>query len=389
MDGIESCKGKTRGAEVGDGDPLAIVPPRSDEFELTLLGPGYGECVAIHYGHGEWIVVDSCLDEDGRPAALTYLRELNVDVRSAVRRVVVTHWHDDHIRGIAQVVRECAMADFVCPAGFKSPEFLTLVQSYADGAMMEQSGLNEMSETLAIVNSNARTVLLALENRLLLQRDCLHRPRSFKLWALSPSDAAIKWALASLGTKIPQPMASKTAVSPPTPNHLSIALLAQLEDRAMLLGADVHCSDSRSLGWLRIADIHREYSHATAEVLKVPHHGSSNSDTAELWDRLVVPNPIAALTSFRRGNVSLPKGTDVSRIESRTNEAYITSLPRRSRPVRRDRSVEKTVECLLRDRRRRLPKPGRVTLRRPADGSTNWSVHLAGAACRLSSASFG
>ena len=368
---------------------MAIAPPCSDEFELTLLGPGYGECVAVHYGHGEWIVVDSCLDENGKPAALSYLRELNVDARSAVRRVVVTHWHDDHVRGIAQVVRECSEADFVCPAGFRSLEFLTLVQSYADGAMMEQSGLNEMSETLALLNGDARTVLLALENRLLLQRDWPCSPRGFKLWALSPSDAAIKRALTSLGTLIPQPMASKNAVSPPTPNHLSMALLAQLEDTAMLLGGDVQSSDNRSLGWLRIAHIHKEYSHTTAEVLKVPHHGSSNSDAAELWDQLLVSQPIAALTPFCRGNVSLPKHADVRRIERRTSKAYITSSPRRSRPAKRDRSVEKTVDGLLQERRRRLPRPGRITLRRPAVGSTNWSVYLAGAACRLSAVSFG
>ena len=368
---------------------MAVAPPRSDEFELTLLGPGYGECVVVHYGHGEWFVVDSCLDDDGKPAALSYLKELNVDARSAVRRVVVTHWHDDHIRGIAQVVGECVEADFVCPAGFRSLEFLTLVQSYSDGAMMEQSGLNEMSETLAIVNRNARTALLALENRLLLHRDWPQSPRGFKLWALSPSDAAIKRALASLGTQIPEPMASKTAVSPPTPNYLSIALLAQLEDTAMLLGADVQSSDDRSLGWLRIADIHKEYSHATAEVLKVPHHGSSNSDAAELWDQLVLSQPIAALTPFCRGNVSLPQRTDVRRIESRTSNAYITSPPRRRRPVRRDRSVEKTVDGLLQERRRRLPRLGRVTLRRPAVGSTNWSIYLAGSACHLSAVSFG
>ena len=209
------------------------------------------------------------------------MRELKVDARSAVRRVVVTHWHDDHIRGIAQVVRDCAEADFVCPA----------VRDSCDIKRRRQK------QSCWRWKTDCCSSVIGPRNH-----------RGFKLWALSPSDAAIRWALASLATEIPQPMASKIAVSPPTPNHLSIALLAQLEDRVMLLRADVHCSDNRSLGWLRIADIHKEYGHTTAEVLKVPHHGSSNSDTAELWDRLVVSQPIAALTPFCRGSVSLPKG---------------------------------------------------------------------------------
>ena len=35
-------------------------PPRDDEFELTLLGPGYGESIVMHVGDGAWVLVDSC-----------------------------------------------------------------------------------------------------------------------------------------------------------------------------------------------------------------------------------------------------------------------------------------------------------------------------------------
>ena len=99
------------------------IAPTYDEFEFTLLGPGFGECVVIHFGYGEWLIVDSCLDEAGEPAALQYLRQIGVDVETAVRMVIVTHWHDDHIRGVARLVQECPHADFVCPAAFRSDEF--------------------------------------------------------------------------------------------------------------------------------------------------------------------------------------------------------------------------------------------------------------------------
>lgn len=52
---------------------MEVVAPNPNEFELTLLGPGYGECVEIHHGHGEWIVVDSCVDHAGDAAALSYV----------------------------------------------------------------------------------------------------------------------------------------------------------------------------------------------------------------------------------------------------------------------------------------------------------------------------
>ena len=81
---------------------MEVAAPGPNDFERTLLGPGYGECAIIHYGHGEWIIVDSCVDEAGHPAALNYLRQIGVDAGRSVRMIVVTHWHDDHIRGIVQ-----------------------------------------------------------------------------------------------------------------------------------------------------------------------------------------------------------------------------------------------------------------------------------------------
>lgn len=48
-------------------------PPNSDQIELTLFGPGFGECIAVHFGEGRWIVVDSCIDKKtGNPAVLDY-----------------------------------------------------------------------------------------------------------------------------------------------------------------------------------------------------------------------------------------------------------------------------------------------------------------------------
>jgi len=59
----------------------AHAPPAVDELEVSVFGPGVGECVLVHFGEGEWMVVDSCLDRaTSRPAALDYLTELGVDV---------------------------------------------------------------------------------------------------------------------------------------------------------------------------------------------------------------------------------------------------------------------------------------------------------------------
>ena len=346
-------------------------------FEFTLLGPGYGECVVIHYGNGEWLIVDSCVDEAGEPAALQYLDRLGVDVATAVRLIVVTHWHDDHIRGVSQLVQSCRRADVACPAAFRRNEFLTLISAYSDGAMMLQTGVREMAKMVTLLNQRGTTIRLATENRLLLRRN------GCELYALSPSDASIIAAMRHIATQMPQALQSKVAVAEPTPNHLSVALLAVIGDSAILLGGDVLQFRDRNRGWLRIADLHAESDHPVSDVVKIPHHGSPGADSQEMWNCLLSPHPIAVLTPFCRGNVSLPEPADAARICGQTREAYITARPHRTRPTRRSSAVEKTVADVLQNRRLRSPRFGRVTLRSDCRQPVNWTVELSGAAYQL------
>ena len=103
-------------------------PPKSDEIELSLFGPGVGECIVLHVGNGKWIVVDSCLDVDGElPIAVRYLTSLGVDISRQVELIVATHWHDDHIRGLGQLVGLADAAKFACSAAFMSDQFLRMV----------------------------------------------------------------------------------------------------------------------------------------------------------------------------------------------------------------------------------------------------------------------
>ena len=97
-----------------DGDNF-ITAPDLDEIEVSLFGPGYGECILLHVGNNEWFIVDSCIDPISRePVSLSYLQQIGIDPSIAVKQVIVSHWHDDHYRGIAKVVEACSSADFIC-----------------------------------------------------------------------------------------------------------------------------------------------------------------------------------------------------------------------------------------------------------------------------------
>ena len=129
--------------------------PSPDEIEVSVFGPGYGEAIALHIGDGKWILVDSCIEPESKlPASLHYLRSLNVDVNSAVKLVVATHWHDDHIRGISTILSECRSAMVSFSGALRKAEFLRLAMLYDEPVTRRNSGLNEFIQVLCIVNEH-------------------------------------------------------------------------------------------------------------------------------------------------------------------------------------------------------------------------------------------
>jgi len=107
---------------------VSDTPPSAHELELSVFGPGTGECVVVHLGDGDWIVIDSCIErESGTAVALSYLRELGVPVEKSVRLVVATHWHDDHIGGLGELFETARTAKFVNSAAHPLKNLVRLV----------------------------------------------------------------------------------------------------------------------------------------------------------------------------------------------------------------------------------------------------------------------
>src|SRR3990172_8727154 len=145
-------------------------PPGSDQLELTLFGPGYGECVVVHLGANRWLVADSCVDiTTGKPAALAYFDAIGVSARDAVRLIVVSHWHDDHVRGLAEIVSSCPKAAVSWSSALTRKEFLAHVLNYEN--IMTQgasSGVREISKALRILSDRLSRPTRALANRPIL-----------------------------------------------------------------------------------------------------------------------------------------------------------------------------------------------------------------------------
>lgn len=132
----------------------AIDRPGADEFELSIFGPGQGECVLVHLGRDEWICIDSFVDtQTRRPIALAYFDRIGVDP-TAIKRVVATHWHSDHMRGLSEVLSAAPSARFVCPRAFAEAEFSTLIAAAEERRHKDQP-LAEFARVLEILDERS------------------------------------------------------------------------------------------------------------------------------------------------------------------------------------------------------------------------------------------
>ncbi len=349
-------------------------PPGKNEFELTLLGPGYGESIVMHVGGGVWVLVDSCIDSDGAPRALSYLESIGVDPAETVDLIVATHWHDDHIRGIAKLLEVCKKAAFCCASVLLEKEFLTVVGALESRPLaFIGSGLKEMHGVVSRLRHAASSPTLALANRrVFVQGAC-------EIWSLSPNDSNFLDFLRTIDGLLPKAGGSKTRIPGLSPNKVAVTLWVKVEDIAVLLGSDLE-----KRGWIEILQSTARPT-GKSSVFKVPHHGSKNAHAPEVWERMLDPDPFAVLTPWRGGGRALPNQQDVRRILSCTTNAYSTAKIGSSTraPVNRGSMVRRTIRESGVKLRRIVMSPGAVRLRCPLGSRTGWKVETFGPACHL------
>ena len=189
-------------------ESLQRTRPSPDQLEITLIGPGEGECCLAHLGSGHWIIVDSCRNSlTRRPVALEYLEHIGVET-DAVVLIVATHWHDDHISGLAATLKACTQATVCCSSALASEEFLATVAPYNERLQFAgSSGVSELFEVLEEVRASRRTPLKrAAPDRRIIQitPPTLAHGYPCEIWTLSPSDAQIQAFYREIGSLVPK-----------------------------------------------------------------------------------------------------------------------------------------------------------------------------------------
>lgn len=361
-------------------------PPNDTELELSLFGRGIGECIVIHLGNKRWIVVDSfCSQSSTAPIAMQYFKSIGVDIKSHVKMIVATHWHDDHIMGMAELLRNSEHSKFVCSAALKCKEFLTLLEAGRKARFVEHSSsTSEFREIMEILlkrsAGSAGPDYWAAEGLLLFNAS---DPHHVQIQALSPSSHTISEAMLRFSELIPKVGEEIGRFPDTSPNAHSVVIAVNSNEVSLLLGADLENSANERHGWKAIIGSSVRLP-LKSFGYKVAHHGSDSANAPEIWCELLEEKPVAVLTTYLRGPKKLPSPEDVARLKSNAGRVYCTRNSPGQKPPPRGTAVDSTMRAVTRSRLAIPAEAGHIRIRRSiSDRSSCPVIELFNGATRL------
>lgn len=344
--------------------------PASDEVEVTLFGPGYGEAIVIHLGENSWMLVDSCFPAKAvAPTSLEYLDAIGVQP-TCVKVVVASHWHDDHVRGISKIAEACSNAEFFISDVFSDKDMRAFLCAYSGVAgPLQTSGTKELYNVIKSRQSAGKTVILTSQRINVL--DEMAHGNKVRVHALSPTPAATAQTKAHFAKYMPTPAAPINFAPEVKPNLSAIVLHVDFGNDAVLLGSDLE--EHATNGWTALLGNPWVKNRTKASVFKVAHHGSNTGDHPNIWSDLLTALPCVALTPFSPSH--LPTDTDKVRIKANASQAYTTSNA--SKKPAMDAYVAKRLSTMCEKLSRVDPGFGAVRMRKKF-GATSWEIELLG-----------
>jgi hypothetical protein len=348
---------------------IQTQPPNSETAEISLFGPGVGECIVLHYGNNNWFIVDSCVEPTNKFAiALQYLKSLGIDVAKRVKGILITHWHSDHIDGAYQLAVECKSASIHASAALLNNEAFTLASLYRKNPFSEID--KEIREF--------RSIIEYLKKEKQYNRLCLvahrytffHDPSSnIRLVALSPSPAATTQSIADISQLLPKNGQRRSRlVTKKSENLNAVALHFSFGNFSSVLGSDLEDYGNTNTGWSAIFDSNliEELNLCKGHVYKVAHHGSITAHNQRIWDQLLETKPLTLTTPYSRSH--LPKECDIDRISDLSSSFLLTRNPKPKSKVKHDNLSEKWLKRQAIERYVVNDKMGHIQLRISKNG---------------------
>lgn len=223
-----------------------IVSGSAGVTELHMIDVGQGDAIALRTALGRWVLFDAGRDWTGGDAGKRDVVPYIAARGGRLEGFVLSHPHSDHVGGGASIIRALE------PRWYVDPGFVAGSGSY-------------------------RASLIAAGERRSRWRRVLPGD------SMVVDEAVITWLAPD----------SAWAATLHDPNDASTVARIRIGDVTVLLTGDAEASEER---WL----LANQRALLDVDVLKVAHHGSNTSSTAEFLDAVT---PRLALVSVGTGNV--------------------------------------------------------------------------------------
>ena len=275
----------------------------------------------IHCGGNEFIVVDSFLNPaTGNPVALDYIQAMGFSA-TAIKRIVLTHWHQDHTQGIHQLLIQAdSNSKLVISPIIQKEKFQKYISLGIKGGI---ESTNEFAKVMNFIFENKNRVKLASQGDRFFAREA---PNKIEAFALSPQDKDLIDYIESI--LLPDEKDSKYIF--PQDNNLSIVILIKFDGTGILLGSDLENKSSEECGWKAILTSY-DHDATKSSIYKIPHHGSINAHNDDVWDKLLIERPCSVVSVFNK-TTKLPTENDISRIIGKSGSLFVVGkAPKRDK----------------------------------------------------------
>lgn len=415
-----------------DGLKEILDTPDDNVAEVTLIGgtDGFGESILVHIGNGQWLIVDCCINPiTGQCLPLEYLKSINVDIKEQVKYVVCTHWHDDHIAGLATLLSQCGEGTKFALSCAEDREKVVYELAQDFDYSGKSSVLKELTKSLQIVADNKIKIKRIEQDKLIFKKG------KAQAFALSPSEAEVRRFeselvkaqsrfyhfvkdikeikqnsnellesaediekaffetvdnLLTADTDVAEqkvmPVEDLTNFKDAKivkPNNRCVAMLVSFGGHHIVLGADLEVAQLDT-GWHSVLQCDC-MDGIQANLFKIPHHGSETGYLKDFLETFIKSDATSKLTSWILGGNMLPKADMLRLYYNHTKNLYITTTKLlRFKNTESNPSIRKLMNSKTESICEIIPQLGIIRSRiKIDDDNDNWSTDTFGSATIL------
>ena len=280
-------------------------------LKIFVFGSTEGESIVLRLPIGKWGVVDSFASSLGDPATNPAFELLKREHVREIEFLCLTHPHDDHFRGMSQLLKEFAVRQFWTFIG-PDPQDIALLKTYflAEAQQVDRAVLKESAAELVsifdLVDQGRIDRQTVISRRLMypVPRDS---SLSVEISGLAPTDDRARVYKKSLMKSLARKRGAVQAMPHAKHNTISVGLRITFGQARVVLGGDVEKE-----AWTTILG-EQAPEDLASHFVKISHHGSTTGYCPGLWAALSStgsPRPVAALTPYKRFKLPDPEALD-------------------------------------------------------------------------------